>query len=77
MAHHSLFGGVFEKFRHVEDPKAFNVDWSALFVNAVVAVRVDLLDRFQLVELKVCNNCVNVVFFAPIHKVGEHELDVG
>ena len=74
MSNHSFLVRDPEKSGYVENTEAFVVNWSALFVNTVVAVGVNFLDGGTLRKLEGIDNSVDFGVSAPVNKVGEHDL---
>ena len=74
MPNHALLRGDLKEARYIKQAEALNVDRSALVVNAVVAVRVHLLNFCTFRELVGFNNIVDTLFGSPINKVLEHYL---
>lgn len=70
------FSRHFEQLLYVEASQNLNVNGTALFIYAVVVLRIDIADLFALCEIKVPQHGVNSVFAPPVNEVGEHELHV-
>lgn len=53
MLYQTLLGGELEDLVNLEEAKALDIDGSALLVCLMVEMRVDSLDRVELLKLKV------------------------
>ena len=74
VSNHAFFGSYLKKSGNIQKTETFNVDWSALFVNAMVAMWIDFLYSCTLIELVSINDSVDFLISSPIYEISEHKL---
>ena len=72
VSNHAFFGSYLKKSGNIQKTETFNVDWSAKFVNAMVAMRIDFLHSCTLIKLVRVNDCVDFLVSPPVDKISEH-----
>lgn len=77
VADHALFCCDLEESRNVEEPDAFDVDWTPDFVDSVVAVLVQRLHLLSFCEVEVLYRGLDAVLVTPGDEVSEHKLNIG
>ena len=77
MTDHALFCRDLEESWNVEEPDPFDVDWTANFVDSMVAVLVQRLHLLSFVEVEVRYRGLDAVLISPGDEVSEHKLNVG
>ena len=76
MSNHALFSGYSEQGRHVQDTEALVVNRATLVVDTMVAMRVNFLYLWALMEVVLGDDIVNALVAAPVNEVGEHKLNL-
>ena len=77
MSNHAFLGSDRKEGRHVEETETLIVNRATLIIDAVVAVRIDLLDLWTFMEVVRLDNIVDLLITTPVHEISEHQLNSG
>ena len=72
MSNHAFLGSDRKEGRHVEETETLIVNRATLIIDAVVAVRIDLLDLWTFMEVVRLDNIVDLLITTPVHEISEH-----